>query len=92
MADFTSVDARINRRPYLIASFDEAPLIVESYLHSLFENLTNRNRIFSDSGDMYYVFEVDLVVIVGECDVPYMLYWMSRVIVYLDISGSLGCV
>ena len=25
----------------LISSFDEAPIIVESYLHSLFDNLTD---------------------------------------------------
>ena len=76
----------------LIASFDDAPLIVESYLHPLFDYLTNRYQIFGDSGDMQYVLEVGLVAIVAEWDVPDMLYWMSRVIACLDISGSLGCV
>ena len=36
----------------LIASFDEAPLIVESYLHSLFDNLTDLDQVFGGSGDM----------------------------------------
>ena len=36
----------------LIASFDEAPIIVESYLHSLFDNLTDRDQVFCHSGDM----------------------------------------
>ena len=76
----------------LVASFDEAPLIVESYLHSLFDNLTDRDQVFGDSGDMQYIFEVSLMAIVSEWDVPDMLYWMSHVIPCLDISGSLGCV
>ena len=76
----------------LVASFDEAYLIVEPYLHSLFDNLTDRDQIFGNSGDMQYVFEVGLVAIVAEWDVPDMLYGMSRVISYLDISGLLGCV
>ena len=76
----------------LIASFDEAPLIVELYLHSLFDNLTDRDQVFGDSGDMQYIFEVSLMAIVSEWDVPDMLYWMSHVIACLDISGSLGCV
>ena len=76
----------------LITSFDEAPIIVESYLHSLFNNLTDRDQVFGDGGDMQYVLEVGLVVFVAEWDVPNMLYWMSRVIACLDITGSLGCV
>ena len=75
----------------LITSFDEAYLIVESYLHPLFDNLTYRDQIFSDSGDMQYVLDVDLVAFVAEWDVPDMLYWISRVFTCLDISGSLGC-
>ena len=38
-----------------ITFFDEAPLIVESYLHSLFDDLTDRDQIFGDNGDMQYV-------------------------------------
>ena len=76
----------------LIASFDEAPIIVESYLHSLFDNMTDRDQVFCDSGDMQYVLEVGLVAIVSEWDVPDMLYWMSRVIAYLDISRLFGFV
>ena len=75
----------------LVASFHKARLIVESYLHSLFDNLTDRDQIFGDSGDMQYVLEVGLVAFVAEWDVPDILYWMSRVIASLDISGSLGC-
>ena len=37
------------------------------------------------------VFEVGLVAIVAKWDVPDMLYWMSRVITCLDITGSFGC-
>ena len=39
----------------LIAFFDEAPIIVELYMHSLFDNLTDRDQVFGDSGDMQYV-------------------------------------
>ena len=59
MADFTSFDVRINIRPFtvpvsynLIYSFDEAPIIVESYLHSLFNNLPNRYQVFCDGRNM----------------------------------------
>ena len=71
----------------MIASFDEAPIIVESYLHSLFDSLIDRDQVFCDSGDMQYILEVGLVAIVSD-----MLYWMSRVIAYLDISRSFRCV
>ena len=76
----------------LVTFFDEAPLIVEAYLHSLFNDMTDGDQIFGDSGDMQYVLEVGLVAIIAEWDVPDMLYWMSRVIACLDISGTLGCV
>ena len=76
----------------LITSFDEAPLIVESYLHPLFNNLTDQDQIFGDSEDMQYVLEVGLVAFVAKWDIPDMLYWMCRFIACLDISGSLGCV
>ena len=76
----------------LIASFDEALLIGELYLHSLFDNLTNQDQVFGDSRDMQYVLEVGLVSIVSEWDIRDMLYWMSCVIAHLDISGPLGCV
>ena len=74
----------------LISSFDEAPIIVESYLHSLFDKLADRDQVFCDGRDMQYVLEVGLFAIVSEWDVPDMLYWMSRVIACLDISGSFG--
>ena len=74
----------------LIASFDEAPIIVESYLHSLFDKLADRDQVFCDGTDMQYVLEVGLFAIVSEWDDPDTLYWMSRVIACLDISGSFG--
>ena len=75
-----------------VTFFDEALLIVESYLHSMFDDLIDRDQIFGDGGDVQYVLEVGLVAIVTEWDVPDILYWMSCVIACLDIPGSLGCV
>ena len=49
-----------------VAFFDEAPLIVESYMHSLFDDLTDRDQIFGDSGNMQYVFEVGWLDFVAE--------------------------
>ena len=49
----------------LIYSFDEAPIIVESYLHSLFDNLANRYQVFCDGRNMSYVLEVALFAIVS---------------------------
>ena len=76
----------------LIASFDEAPIIVESYLHSLFDNLTDRDQVFCYGRDMQYVLQVGLFAIVSEWDVPDMSYWMSRVIAYFNIFRSFGFV
>ena len=39
----------------LITSFEEAPIIVESYLHPLFDNLTDRDQVFCDARDMQYI-------------------------------------
>ena len=50
----------------LIASLDEAPIIVKSYLHSLFDNLTDRDNVFCDGRDMQYILEVGLVAFVVE--------------------------
>ena len=35
-----------------VVFFDEAPLIVESYLHSLLDYLTDRDQILGDGGDV----------------------------------------
>mgnify|MGYP000205663853 CR=1 FL=1 len=75
-----------------VTFFNETPLIIESYLHSLINDLTDGDQIFGDIGDMQCVFEIGLVAIIAEWDIPDVLYWMSRVIACLDISGSLGCV
>ena len=36
----------------LVAFFNEAPLIVESYLHSLLDYLTDRDQVLGDGGNM----------------------------------------
>ena len=38
-----------------VAVFNEAPLVVEAYLHSLLDNLTYRDQILCDRGVMQYV-------------------------------------
>ena len=68
------------------------PIIVESFMHSLFNNLTDRDQVFCDGRDMQYVLEVGLFATISKWDIPDMLYWMSRVISCLDISGSFGFV
>ena len=56
----------------LIAYFDRAPIIIESYLHSLFDNLADLDQVFRDGTDMQYVLEVGLFTVISEWDVPDM--------------------
>ena len=75
-----------------VAVFNEAPLVVEAYLHSLLDNLTYRDQILCDRGNVQYVLEVGLLAVVAKWNVPDMLYWMRRIIACFDLSGSLECV
>ena len=74
----------------LIALFDEAPIMIEACLHSLFNNLADRDQVFRNRGDMQHILEVGLFAVVSEWDIPDMLYWMHCVITCFDIPRTFG--
>ena len=69
--------------------FDEAPFLVESDLHSLFNRLADRDQIFRDSGYMQYIFNVCLLTSFAERDIADVPNRVRGVISGFDITGSL---
>ena len=86
-----------NKHPALSSSmrndsaffFDEAPFLVESDLHSLFNHLADRDQIFRDSGYMKYIFNVCLLTSFAERDIVDVPNRVRGVIFGFDITGSL---
>ena len=71
---------------------DEKTILVESYLHSLLDNFTNRYQILCDFRDMQYILHVALVVVIVKGHISNVLYCVvesSPVSTTLGLSGSL---
>ena len=69
--------------------FDEAPVLVESDLHSLLNHLADRDQIFRDSGYMQEIFNECLLTSFAERNIADVLNRVRGVISGFDITGSL---
>ena len=74
----------------LIASLDEAPIVIESPLSMKHNLALDQEQVFHNGEDMQHVLEVGLFSIISEWNIPDMLYWMSPIITCLDISEMFG--
>ena len=77
-------------RDKLALILDEATFLVESYLHSLLDNLANRDQILCDCRDMQYILQVALVVVIVKGHISNVLNRVRVVITSLHHAGSLG--
>ena len=69
--------------------FDEAPILVESNLHSLLNHLADRDKKFRDSGNMQDIFNVCFLTSFAERNIADVPNRVSSVISDFDITGSL---
>ena len=69
--------------------FDEAPVLVESDLHSLLNHLADRDQNFRDSGNMHVIFNVCLLTSFAEQDIADVPNRVRSVISGFNITGSL---
>ena len=69
--------------------FDEAPVLVESYLHPLLNHLAERDQILLDDGNMQDIFNVGLLTFFVERNIVDVPNRVRSVIYCFDIAGSL---
>ena len=67
--------------------FDDAPVLVESDLHSLLNHLAERDQIFRDSGNMQDIFNVCLLISFAKRNIADVPNQVRSVISGFDITG-----